>query len=69
MLSYNWIEELESSGIRISMDGKGRWMDKVFIERLWPSLKYERICLYSYGTVGKLNAHVSESKFLGLSCI
>jgi hypothetical protein len=35
----------------------------------WPSLKHERICLYSYGTVGKLNAHVAESKFLGLSCI
>jgi hypothetical protein len=36
---------------------------------LWRSLKYERICLYSYGTVGKLNAHVAESKILGLSCI
>ena len=31
-----------------SMDGKGRWMDNVFIERLWRSLKYERIRLYSY---------------------
>ena len=35
----------------------------------WPSIKYERIFLYSYGTVCKLNAHVAESKFLGLSCI
>ena len=56
----DWIEVLESNGIRISMDGKGRWMDNVFIERLWRSLKYERIRLYSYGTVGELKAHVAE---------
>jgi len=35
---------LADAGIRISMDGKGRWMDNVFIERLWRSLKYE--CIY-----------------------
>ncbi len=56
----DWIGELESNGIRISMDGKGRWMDNVFIERLWRSLKYERIRLYRYGTVGELKAHVAE---------
>ncbi len=39
-----WIDELKASGIKISMDGKGRWMDNVFIERLWRSLKYE--CVY-----------------------
>ena len=55
-----WIGELERNGIRISMDGKGRWMDNVVIERLWRSLKYERIQLYSYGTVGELKSHVAE---------
>ena len=36
---------LEGAGVRISMDGRGRWMDNVFIERLWRSLKYKRcIC-------------------------
>jgi len=40
---------LERSGIRISMDGRGRWMDNVFIERLWRSLKYEDIYLKAYG--------------------
>ena len=34
---------LAAAGIRISMDGRGRWMDNVFIERLWRSLKYEDI--------------------------
>ena len=32
------------------MDGKGRWMDNVFIERLWRSLKYEQVCLAEYAT-------------------
>jgi putative transposase len=39
---------LASSGIRISMDGRGRWMDNVFIERLWRSLKYEDVYLKGY---------------------
>jgi putative transposase len=39
---------LATSGIRISMDGRGRWMDNVFIERLWRSLKYEDIYLKGY---------------------
>ena len=39
---------LERAGIRISMDGRGRWMDNVFIERLWRSLKYEDIYLKGY---------------------
>jgi putative transposase len=39
---------LERAGIRISMDGRGRWMDNVFIERLWRSLKHEDIYLKGY---------------------
>ena len=39
---------LAASGIKISMDGRGRWMDNVFIERLWRSLKYEDIYLKGY---------------------
>ncbi len=39
---------LAAAGIQISMDGRGRWMDNVFIERLWRSLKYEDICLKGY---------------------
>lgn len=58
--SDDWIESLKSHGIEISMDGKGRWMDNVFIERLWRSLKYEKIRLYSYDTVKELRGYVSE---------
>jgi putative transposase len=39
---------LIGAGVRISMDGRGRWMDNVFIERLWRSLKYEDIYLKGY---------------------
>jgi putative transposase len=39
---------LSKAGIRISMDGRGRWMDNVFIERLWRSMKYEDIYLKGY---------------------
>jgi putative transposase len=39
---------LAAAGIRISMDGRGRWMDNVFIERLWRSLKYEDVYLKGY---------------------
>ena len=39
---------LASADIRISMDGRGRWMDNVFIERLWRSMKYEEVYLKGY---------------------
>jgi putative transposase len=39
---------LAAAGIRISMDGRGRWMDNVFIERLWRSLKHEDVYLKGY---------------------
>ena len=42
--SDDFTDVLKDAGVRISMDGKGRWMDNVFIERLWRSLKYE--CVY-----------------------
>ncbi|MBU3748545.1 MAG: IS3 family transposase, partial [Burkholderiaceae bacterium] len=45
---------LKANGIQISMDGKGRWMDNVFIERLWRSVKYEHVYLYSYDTIAEL---------------
>jgi putative transposase len=41
---------LAAKGVRISMDGKGRWIDNVFIERLWRSVKYESIYLHAYET-------------------
>jgi len=58
--SDDWIGCLKKHEVKISMDGKGRWMDNVFIERLWRSLKYEKVRLYSYDTVHELRGHVDE---------
>ena len=44
--STAWTDVLKDAGVRISMDGKGRWIDNVFIERLWRSVKYEDIVCY-----------------------
>ncbi len=50
---------LEAAGIRISMDGKGRALDNIFVERLWRSVKYEDIYLNGYATVPALYAGLS----------
>ena len=49
--SAEWTGRLADLGVKISMDGKGRWMDNVFIERLWRSVKYERIYLFEHGSL------------------
>ena len=48
--SVDFTDVLKEAGIRISMDGTGRWMDNVFIERLWRSLKYECVYLSEFAT-------------------
>lgn len=50
----DFIGVLANNGIRISMDGKGRAMDNIFIERLWRSVKYEEIYLHDYQNVKEL---------------
>ena len=44
------VDTLKAAGVQISMDGKGRWIDNVFIERVWRSVKYENIYLRAYET-------------------
>lgn len=56
----DWISVLKEHDIQISMDGKGRWVDNVFIERLWRSLKYEKIRLWSYSGIRELRTHISD---------
>ena len=60
--SLDFTEVLKKAGIRISMDGKGRWMDNVFIERLWRSLKYESVYLREFET--GLDAQCEIEKWL-----
>ncbi len=48
--SLDFTQVLQAAGVQISMDGKGRWMDNIFIERLWRTLKYECIYLHAFET-------------------
>jgi len=50
---------LLAQGIRVSMDGKGRWIDNVFVERLWRSVKYELIYLHAYQSIRELKSALS----------
>ena len=74
--SFAFTNTLRDAGIRISMDGRGRWMDNVFIERLWRSLKYECVFLNAFETgsearagigrwIGYYNADRPHSSFAG----
>lgn len=51
---------LEAHGVAISMDGRGRWLDNVFVERLWRSLKYEEVYLHGYETVAAARAGIGS---------
>jgi putative transposase len=51
--SDDFTDVLEKHGIDISMDGKGRWMDNVFIERLWWSVKYQDVYLKAYESIAE----------------
>ena len=51
--SADFLAELETRGVRISMDGRGRYLDNIFIERLWRSLKYEEVYIKAYGSVAE----------------
>ncbi len=49
--SAPFTETLSAAGVKISMDGKGRYLDNIFIERLWRSLKYEEVFTRAYTSV------------------
>lgn len=58
--SEGFTDVLKAHHIQISMDGKGRWMDNVFIERLWRSLKYEEVYLKAYDTVAQAQQSIGD---------
>ncbi len=58
--SHAFVSRLESWGVAISMDGRGRALDNAFIERLWRSLKYESIYLHEFATVPSLTQGLKE---------
>jgi len=55
-----FIEILKSHDIDVSMDGKGRWLDNAFVERLWRSVKYEDVYLKAYGSIAEARQGLGE---------
>jgi putative transposase len=51
---------LENKGTRVSMDGRGRVYDNIFVERLWRSVKYEEVYLHDYQTVGQAHRRLAD---------
>jgi putative transposase len=58
--SEEWINALQENKILISMDGKGRWVDNVFIERLWRTIKYELVYLHSFETIDEARTSIAN---------
>jgi putative transposase len=50
-----WVNRLAAAGVAVSMDGRGRCLDNVFVERLWRTVKYEDVYLRGYETVAELD--------------
>ena len=58
--SFAWTDRLRRSTVRISMDGKGRFLDNIFVERLWRSLEYECVYLHAWETGTEAKAGVRK---------
>lgn len=58
--SDDFTKVLKDHRIKISMDGKGRWIDNVFIERLWKSVKYQDVYLKAYSSIGELREGLTK---------
>ena len=58
--SAAFTDKLEAAGVRINMDGRGRWLDTVFVERLWRSLKYEEVHLKAYANALEARSGIGQ---------
>ena len=58
--AYEFVRAVKGMGSRLSMDGRGAWRDNVFVERLWKSVKYERVYLHAYETVSAARLSIME---------
>ena len=59
----SFIAVLQKHQIRISMDGRGAWRDKFFVERVWKSVKYEEVYLHTYDSVAAAKSSIGKYIF------
>ncbi len=58
--AYEFVNTVKERGCKISMDGRGAWRDNVFVERLWKTVKYERVYLFAYDTVQEARQSIMQ---------
>lgn len=55
-----FVQAVKDKGCKLSMDGRGAWRDNVFVERLWKSVKYERVYLHAYDSVSEARMSITQ---------
>ena len=58
--AHAFVHAVNEPGCTLSMDGRGAWRDKVFVERLWKSVTYERVYVYAYDSVAEARTSITE---------
>jgi putative transposase len=58
--AYEFVQAVKSRGCQLSMDGRGAWRDNIFVERLWKTIKYERVYLYAYDSVSEARSSIMQ---------
>jgi putative transposase len=58
--STAWTSMVEQNGVQVSMDGRGRWADNIYIERFWRTLKHEHVFLYSFDSVVNIKQSLGD---------
>lgn len=58
--AHEFVQAVKDQGCKISMDGRGAWRDNVFVERLWKSVKYERVYLHAYDSVTEARISIMQ---------
>ena len=58
--AQEFVDLVQTNGVKLSMDGRGAWRDNVFVERIWRSVKYERVYLRAYETVREAKEDIAH---------
>ena len=58
--AQEFVDAVLGNEVKLSMDGRGAWRDNVFVERIWRSVKYERVYLRAYGSVTAARTDMAE---------
>lgn len=58
--AQEFVQAVKEQGCKLSMDGRGAWRDNIFVERLWKTVKYERVYLYAYDSVADARGSILD---------